>query len=227
MKVRRVDNSPAFFIIFPTPILMKTKTMLMRFGFGMLLATLLVGCTGDVQKRRNADDPVSESEVREALEEFDVDQYFPGNKKDSLLVNMVTYIYRRPAKAKAADRTKPEYRSYYIRSAELFEYIYHYKNEDDIHYFYLIRPARSLEHNYRAVGGKFTVNEDLELLTFEEIFNTTIMDLPDLKEKGLILFEEMISEGNVERFLPNQNLIEWPDHRLKYNKDQREWQYVN
>lgn len=201
--------------------------MSVRFGFSFFLAAMMVSCTGDVQKRRNAGDPVSESDVIAAMEEYDVEKYFPGNEKDTLLANMVTFIYRRPAKAKTQDRTKPEYRSYYVRSSELFEYVYHHKTDDDIHYYYVIRPARSLERNFRGVGGRFTVNEDLDLVTFEELFNTTIMDLPILRGKGLILFEEMISEGNVERFLPNQNLVEWPDHRLQYNKDQREWQYVN
>lgn len=165
--------------------------------------------------------------VEEARKTYDVEQYFPGNQKDTLLTNMVTFIYRRPSRATQATRTNPEFRAYYVRSAPLFEYVYHHRTEDGVHYYYLIRPARSLEGDKRGVGGRFTTNEDLELVTFEEIFNTTIMDEDHLRTYGLQLFEEMVTEGNVNRFLPDQNIIEWPDHRLKYNKERREWRYVD
>lgn len=199
-----------------------------NFGvYFLLMLPLLTACESDDRPRRNAGDPVSAEDVQHAMEHYDVAEYFSGNQKDTLLANMVTYIYRRPAKAKVEDRADPKYRGYYVRSSKLFEYVYHTVTEDDVHYFYLIRPARNLERNFRGVGGRFTVNEDLELVTFEEIFNTTIMDVPSLREKGLILFEEMFIEGNVDRFLSDQNLVEWPDHRLKYNTERREWRYVD
>lgn len=216
-----------FFIKFPTSIFRNSDFMTVRFGFSFFVAVMLAGCVGDVQKRRNADDPVSDSEVLEAMQEYDVSRYFPGNEKDSLLANMVTYIYRRPAKAKAEDRTKPAFRSYYVRSMLQFEYVYHHSPDDSVHYYYLIRPARSLEGTHRGVGGKFTTNDQLELVTFEEMFNTTILEDDVLRKKGLILFEEMVTVGNLERFLTDQNLIEWPDHRLKYDKKRREWRYIN
>lgn len=201
--------------------------MTFRLGFLFFLAAMLAGCAGDAQKRRFSSDAVSDDDVSEAMKEYDVRQYFPDWQKDSLLANMVTYIYRRPAKAKIEDRTKPKYRSYYVRSMLQFEYVYHYSPDDSVHYYYLIRPARSLEGTKRGVGGKFTTNDRLELVTFEEMFNTTILDEDVLRRKGLILFEEMVEEDNVERFLSDQNLIEWPDHRLKYDKERREWRYVN
>lgn len=129
-----------FFIKFPTSIFRNSDFMTVRFGFSFFVAVMLAGCVGDVQKRRNADDPVSDSEVLEAMQEYDVSRYFPGNEKDSLLANMVTYIYRRPAKAKAEDRTKPAFRSYYVRSMLQFEYVYHHSPDDSVHYYYLIRP---------------------------------------------------------------------------------------
>lgn len=198
-----------------------------RLVIPLLLVLMMSACTTDEQTRRSMGDPVSPEDVEHAMDHYDVEEYFPGPQKDTLLANMVTYIYRRPAKAKSESRTDPKFRSYYVRSAELFEYVYHYMTEDSVHYYYLIRPARNLERNYRGVGGRFTTNEDLELVTFEEIFNTTIMDVPSLRQKGLLLFEELITQGNIDRYQSDQNLVEWPDHRLKYNKERREWRYVD
>lgn len=184
-------------------------------------------CTPEEQRRRMAGDPVTQRDVEIAMEEYDVEQYFPGNQKDTLLTNMVTYIYRRPAEATAETRTNPKFRGYFVKSAQRFEYVYHHMDDDGVHYYYLIRPARNLERSHRAVGGTFTTNENLELVTFDEWFNTTIMNDSILRKKGLLLFEEMIEKGNVDRYLTDQNLIEWPDHRLKYDKDMHEWRYTD
>ncbi len=193
----------------------------------MMLLLVISACTTEEQEKRAMGDPVTPADVEHVLVHYDVDEYFSGQQKDTLLTNMVTYIYRRPADAKVETRTHPRYRDYYIRSAQEFEYVYHARTEEGVHYYYLIRPARNLERNFRGVGGRFTTNENLELVTFEEIFNTTIMDKQNLREKGLLLFEEMLTTGNVKRYQSDQNLVEWPDHRLKYNKERREWRYVD
>ncbi len=195
--------------------------------FPLLILLLFSACTSEEQRQRAPGDPVTPADVEHALEHYSLDQYFSGPERDTLLTNMVTYIYRRPAKATVENRTHPRYRQYYIRSAAEFEYVYHAKNNDGVHYYYLIRPARNLERNFRGVGGRFTTNENLELVTFEEVFNTTIMDKQSLREKGLLLFEEMVETGNVDRYLSDQNLVEWPDHRLHYNTERREWRYVD
>lgn len=196
--------------------------------WGLFILMLIVSaCTTDKQRRHSGGEHMTAEEIALAMEHYNVEEYFPGRQKDTLLTNMVTYIYRRPADATVETRTDPRYRSFYVRSAERFEYVYHEMDDSGTHYYYLIRPARNLERTFRGVGGRFTTNENLELVTFEEIFNTTIMDLPSLREKGLLLFEEMLHEGNVDRFIADQNLVEWPDHRLKYNKERREWRYVD
>lgn len=199
--------------------------MKIQFGIAISLLILATACTSNEQKRRKSGDPVTPRDVDMAMEEYDVEQYFPGNQKDTLLTNMVTYIYRRPADATTETRTNPEFRDYYVRSAARFEYVYHHMDEEGVHYYYLIRPARNLERSHRAVGGKFTTNENLELVTFQELFNTTIMNDSVLRVKGLLLFEEMVEKGNIDRYVSDQNLIEWPDHRLKYDKEMHEWRY--
>src|SRR6056297_3133356 len=90
------------------------------------ILVLAVACAPEEQQRRKAGDPVTQRDVERAMEDYDVEEYFPGNQKDTLLTNMVTYIYRRPAEATAETRTNREFRSYYVRSAQRFEYVYHH-----------------------------------------------------------------------------------------------------
>jgi hypothetical protein len=51
------------------------------------------------------------------------------------------------------------------------------------------------------------------------------MELDLLRRKGLVLFEELIHTGEVNQFANDRSLIEWPDHRLYYDKAHREWKY--
>jgi len=166
-------------------------------------------------------------DYEKASEPYKVEKYFPGDLKDTLLTNMVTFIYKRPTAATNKSRTNAEFRGYYVKNAPLFKYLYHHMDEDSVHYYYLIRPARSVDGDKRGVGGKFKVNSKLELVEFEETFNTIIQSEAELQENGLTLFEELVSRGNVDRYLSDKTLIEWPDDRLKYHIEMREWRYID
>jgi hypothetical protein len=158
---------------------------------------------------------------------YDVHQWFPGDTADTLLTNMVTWIYKRPTEAINQDRSDPRFRYWYLRHTPQFTHLYHHLAADGTHWFYLIRPARSVHGDLRGVGGRFRTNAKLEMLDFEEVFNTPIMPRADLERTGLLLFEEMLANGNVDKYLADRSLIEWPDDRLKYDKDRREWRYVD
>jgi hypothetical protein len=156
---------------------------------------------------------------------YDVEDHFPGSEKDTLLANMITFIYKRPTTAINRERTDPQFRSYYLSKLGEFEYVHHHVSADNTHWFYLIRPARNVEGDKRGVGGRFRTNEKLEMVEFEEIFNTPVMPEERLRSEGRFLFEEMISTGNVDAFMGDQTRIEWPDDRLKYDVARREWRY--
>jgi hypothetical protein len=143
---------------------------------------------------------------------------------EGLLVDMVTYIGRKPPLATSETRFDPEFREYYTTYAKEFEVVYYHIREDGTHLFYLIRPARSLHGNRRGVGGMFRL-EHAQINGFEELFNTPVMEEKRLREIGQELFEEMRQAGNVNRFLENRDYIEWPDERLRYDKEKFEWRY--
>ncbi|MCW5900225.1 MAG: hypothetical protein KIT10_13240 [Flavobacteriales bacterium] len=199
----------------------------------LLLALALTACEA-TDKRANSINtdkaaapatPTRAEAIAYARARYDVERYFPGTAKDSLLVNMVTFIYKRPTTAINRDRTDKEFRPYYVKHAASFQQVYHHVSPDSTHWYYLIRPARSVEGDKRGVGGRFRTNGQLAMVEFEEIFNTRIMPEPELIDRGLVLFEEMVATGNVDAFLQDKTLIEWPDGRLYYDKEKREWFY--
>lgn len=185
----------------------------------------LAGCRGDLQPNPGKEGLPSDAAVERAILEHDPGNYFSAAQEEAVLVNMVTYIYHRPNGATINTREQERFRSYYVNNAARFEHVYHYRTDDGIDYFYLIRPAIKLERSFRAVGGRFILGADLKTLQFEEIFNTPIMDRTALRKVGVTLFEEMIETGGVERYISDHHYIEWPNHRLHYNLQDREWQY--
>ncbi len=146
---------------------------------------------------------------------------------DSLKVDLVTYIGKRPKTVLQENRHQPEHRPYFANLANEFELIYYYP-VDTRHYYYLLRPARNHSGNVnRAVGGWYNLNDSNEISHLVEVFNTHIMPVDDLKTIGLTLFEEMIASGAIELSVERKSIIEWPDDRTFYNDSINEWVYKN
>jgi hypothetical protein len=162
----------------------------------------------------------------EKKDKYEVSNYFSPQQQDSLLVNMVTYIGKKPKLANWQTRHEPQHEEYYRNLSKSFKFGYFHITPDSTHYYYLVRPARSAKGNTsRGVGGKLKLGNNFQLNDFEEVFNTPILSEQELLEVGNTLFIELINTGNVNRYLNNKNLIEWPDDRLRYDKKKKEWRY--
>jgi len=161
---------------------------------------------------------------RDSMQQYRIENYFSTDQKDTLLADMVTFIGVKPKTATTQTRFESEFRPYYVAYSRQFQIIYFYVNNEADHYYYLIRPARSLAGTTRGVGGRFRL-ENEKITDFEEVFNTPVFDEDKLFEIGETLFLEMIETGDVNRYLGNKLFIEWPDDRLRYHKGLHEWRY--
>jgi hypothetical protein len=144
---------------------------------------------------------------------------------DSLLVDLVTYIGRKPPLATSISRFDATFRPYYIQYAHEFNMLFYHVSSEGVHHYYLTRPARSVLGNRRGVGGMFRFDKE-GISQFEELFNTPVSDEETLKQIGEELFAEMVEKGHVDAYAQKKEYIEWPDERLKYNKETNEWRYV-
>lgn len=191
----------------------KANTMYFKpLSFILLLAATITACR-----------PVAEKE-KVSMHEYKIENFFGQNKIDTLLTDMVTFIGVKPRPATSQTRFEAQFRPYYIEYANQFSIIYFFVNEQGEHFYYLIRPARTVQGDLRGVGGRFRMAQN-KIEDFEEIFNTPVFDREKLIEIGAELFSEMIETGNVDRYLGNPLYIEWPDERLKYHKGLNEWRY--
>lgn len=156
-------------------------------------------------------------------DKYEVKNYYAQAEQDSLLTDIITYVYIRPQHANWQTRFDRKYRKYYVSHIRDFQFQRYFIDANDTHYFYLIRPARGPEGSIRGVGGFFKLNENGEIISFREVFNTPIATNAELDIKGLELFKWMTVHQNVNDYLKNPDYIEWPDKMTYYDTIQYEW----
>lgn len=149
--------------------------------------------------------------------------YFSEQQLDSLLADIITYIFVRPRGAAWDTRFNPEFRKFYVSNLSKFKFEKLYRDQSGIYYFFIIRPARSAEGTMRGVGGRFTLNDNGSITSFAEIFNTPVGSLSELRKKGNELFKYMVKHGHVNDYLLNDEYLEWPNAWTYYDTVRHEW----
>lgn len=156
-------------------------------------------------------------------DKYDPSAYFNSQQRDTLLADMITFIYVRPSGAAWDTRFNAEFRKFYVRSLPKFRFEKLYRDEVGNYYYFIIRPARSVEGTMRGVGGKFRMDSKNHIVRFEEIFVTPVGDLAELRKKGTELFEHMVRTGNIEHYMLNDAYLEWPNAWSYYDTLRHEW----
>ncbi len=152
--------------------------------------------------------------------------YLSVNQQDSLLVNVVTYLYTLAPNATTITRFQPQFREFYTKNSTKFTLENLQKSPDGWNYFFVIRPVGGGEFK-RGVLGKFKLKENSMMPTeFEEIANTPHLKEEIVKERGEYLFRELLKNGNLNAQIPMKQYIEWPDEHLAYDKKIHEWKVV-
>ncbi len=150
--------------------------------------------------------------------------YFSTQEQDTLLTNIITYIYSPAPGANNNTKFETKYRSFYQKALPFFKIQEYYQTEDGWNYVFIIRPVSSSPIFRRGVLAKFKLKEgSLKPESFEEVINTPHLREEIVVERGGFLFKELIKKGNVDEYLSMKQYIEWPDDHLKYNKATHEW----
>jgi hypothetical protein len=102
---------------------------------------------------------------------------------------------------------------------------YYNKNGDE--YFLVSRIAPSLKVKKVAVGVKMKRDDQGNLLDYEEVFRTWKFEIPEMQQKGLMLFDKMVRGEDLSAYYPQnsgeEEYIEFPDERVFYDVNERRW----
>jgi hypothetical protein len=197
----------------------------------VLLSVLIlsvVSCqnAGESATLESSDEPIETLADAKSYDDFieEADEAL----REKWIVDMATYILRKPEHANWETKFDPEFRPFFEKKADELEWIYALPLGDTL-YFYLIRDGRDHRgKSNRGVGGKLVLDASNNFQHFEEIFVTKIIDRVNLETIGKQFMAALENGESTNAFIENpSNAIEWPDGRLFYSVQKSEWRYVD
>jgi hypothetical protein len=200
---------------------MKLHKLLIVIGVPLWLAS----CSERHSEELGGEEMIDSLSMTKERETHSIYNYFTQDEADTLLLNIVTFIGKKDPNSDHVSRFFPIYRAHFRKQIPSYQFVYYHISPDSTHYYYLRRPARSIDGNMRGAGGKFRLSSDLQITSFSESFVTPIIDTPALFVSGYELFSALIKQGHVDEYIGNQEMMEWPDHRTHYDTITYEWRY--
>ncbi len=158
----------------------------------------------------------------QSSDKYSINHYYNQSEKDTLLTNIITYIYQKAPNSDNQTRFNPEFRNFYKNQLSKFSFQNYFIDKDSTHYFFVIRPVGNLPYK-RGVIGRYRLDQNLEPIDFEEVVNTPHLKEAELAERGNFLLKELIKNKNLDKYYTMKHYVEWPDKHLVYNKKVNEW----
>jgi hypothetical protein len=144
--------------------------------------------------------------------------------KDSLFLQIIKYVAKKPEGISNEMRFENKHNRYYNNEALKFELISLEKKDlDSSYYFFLSRPVGGTSLR-RGVVGKFKYDTLLQKIShFEEVINTPHLKEEVVLERGRFLYKELLKSGDISKYITMKQFVEWPDSNLYYDKSSSEW----
>lgn len=146
-----------------------------------------------------------------------------------LVLELTPYVTKKPDRASYADRFSPALKPYYAQLQEKTGgSIRFYEVKDSLHYFYYVRrDYSSLFEHYYGFGGVLKKDSVGKISYLNLFFQTPRLTNEEEEQRGLELFEEMLSAGSVEKYLGNREYIKTPNEDFYYNDRENRWDYTD
>jgi len=156
------------------------------------------------------------------IQEFNCEKYLSNAKaKDSVTIDILRFVIP-TGEFSAGSRYSDSLRKDIRERLHFFSLIYYVPTSDGSYYFLISKKAPSIKNEVIGVGGHYKM-KNKNIVEFVEVFHTPKMNEDDLRKKGQVLFQEMIKEGNINKYISNRNLVEFPDHQTYYDTETNAW----
>lgn len=129
----------------------------------------------------------------------------------------------------ATNETKfdPKFDQEYLGKAQKSSLDKYYKGKGDTIYFEISKIAPSMQLKKIATAGKLVRNAQGNIVYYNEVYRTWKMEEPELKVKTKVLFNKMISGGDLSQYYTknsgNDLYIEFPDEFTTFDINKRQW----
>jgi hypothetical protein len=157
---------------------------------------------------------------------YDPDHYLNGREKDVLMSKIIRYTAKPPKKVADSLKFSKAHEAYYNQQMARHQLIAFHCNRNGEQFFLITRPAPSLTPKYVATGGKLKMDEQGNLLEYEEVFRTWKLQYDTLRSRALYLFDLMVKGESLKPYYTKTagfHYIEFPDDNVYFDKATREW----
>jgi hypothetical protein len=162
----------------------------------------------------------------DSKKDYHPDSHLTIKEKDKVLQAIIRYMGKAPENTDVKERFEAKHNEYYLDIASRHRFDQYYIDSEGTHFFLISRPAPSLLEKRVAIGGSLKLNDNDELVEYEEIFRTWKMKDEDLKVKGELLFQLMVNKKDLSSYYrvnSTEEYIEFPDEHTYYDKMDRSW----
>ena len=154
------------------------------------------------------------------------DKCFSNAQRDSIIRQCVYYSVKLPPGATQETKFDSEFNWYYDLAAKEYDLRSCLPAQDSSFYFLMTRKARSIWPAREALGGKITVNGQLQIQEYEEVFRTWKMAEDSLNTRAFELFDLMVAGKDLTPYrskYKGDRYIEFPDDRFYFDKQEKRW----
>ena len=166
----------------------------------------------------------------ESKPKYSPDKLLTEKEQHQILYTTIRYLGHLPKKGTNENKFETQFDEYYSKLVLDFD-LEAYDKRGEYEYFLVSRIAPSLKVKKVAVGVKMKRNESGELTYYEEVFRTWKFEIPEMLEKGMMLFDKMVKGEDLSPYyIKNtapEEFIEFPDDKVFFDIEERRWRVAD
>jgi hypothetical protein len=163
-----------------------------------------------------------------ACNTYDAKKELTGVEYNKFLTRIAPYVIKKPDEFSYEERFDSGNQSYYqefINETE-GELTYFFKSDTVSFFFFSHRDHTSLYEHYRGLGGYTKLDKEGKIIFLNLLYHTPRFTKEEMEEKGRVLFKEMVTQGNVKKYVGDRNFIHTPNNDFYYNTKTNRWDYT-
>jgi hypothetical protein len=172
-----------------------------------LAIVFFIGCTGNENK---------------AHESLSADDH------DRILDAVAPYVIKKSDEFSYEQRFDAANKPYYDNFIKVSNASLRFVKESDTAtiFFFAYRDHTSLYEHYRGLGGYFKKDDQGNIVFMNLLYHMPRVTGREMDERAELLFEQMVTRGNVDRFLGRREFIQTPNKDFYYNTRINRWDYT-
>jgi hypothetical protein len=144
------------------------------------------------------------------------------------LTKIAPYVAKKPDDISLEQRFDPRLAPYYQKYIQATRAQLNYFKETDTAkvFSFTYRDRSSLYEHYQAFGGYYRTDEQGKIVFMNLLYHTPRLTKEEMAGREHLLFEEMITHGNVNAFIGDKKFINTPNKDFYYNTKLNRWDYT-